>query len=840
MWPSRGEALSHTLAAEQAIADLTSDALSRWIATVGREVLPTFRSQLAASGASYNGDPNSQPDPPPRLDAFLSGSSSGSWDQLSGTLILSGLAGIWALAAWHTANALDNGPFAVPTGESPELPDEVIKVLKAATDLDRAAIKDIYRTVSVAPGLRNRLTDMLDAQRQFVADVPALVHRAVSTAIAELPADADNTAIRMTVSQTMKPASLEMRDLCRDQGYQAAGVQNDAVLAVAKFDADADELEKLWIATIDSRTRDTHFAADGQRAPLKGKFTVGGVELDRPGDPTGPAREVRNCRCRVGVLAHDERLPDEVDRHTERGPGNSTVRNRHGSQADEVARRADKGVIRARDDTQDGLGRTAAGGIDMTVTAAVGNVNPDGSTVVAEGFVGDDGTVVVTDQLADDGSTDESAGEMYRTFTDQPVAQIGVPTSDGRLIATDVDMSYREMPLPLMWMKQTGSGFGGHTEAFTVGVIESASMGDGIVKASGYLLNTPESDEAANELAHGVSGPSVDLAATEWKLTDANGKEISEEDWWDMPMDAEVYQTITKAELIGTTLVATPAFGSTKLSLDADRQSRNVAVVASAAEDFRPRVYPAAMFAKPALTGPTLPTMDPDTGRIFGHLACFGQCHRSIQSQCVMAPRSKSDYSQFHTSPAVRLDDGSSLPVGRLTVGTGHAKDWMGGPAAMAHYDNTGTCFALVRVYEDEFGVSFSGVAHPTATAEQIEAGITAPLSGDWRDFGQGLELVAALSVNTPGFAARGRDGADGRPAALVASLGPAPSTKRGGTKGLTLDDIRTAVAETLRESLNAVHTQAEAMELLARAERTVGKPPTPNDEIAALLGGRK
>lgn len=467
-----------------------------------------------------------------------------------------------------------------------------------------------------------------------------------------------------------------------------------------------------------------------------------------------------------------------------------------------------------------------------TVTAAVGDKTADGGIVVAEGLVTDDGNVVYTD-TGDDGD-----GEMFRTFTDQPVAMVGTPTSDGRVLAGDIDLSVRDCPLPLMWMKQTGSGFGGHTEAFTVGVIESAKMGDGVISASGYMLNTPEADEASSELGHGVTAPSVDLAATEWKLTDADGKEISEEDWWDMPMDAEVYQTITAAELIGTTLVATPAFGSTKLQLDAERSSRNVAIVASAAEDFRPRVYPAKFFAKPALTGPTLPTMD-DEGRIFGHLACFGECHRSIQSQCVMAPRSKTNYSHFHTSPAVRLDDGSSVSVGRLTVGTGHASDRISGAAAMAHYDNTGTCFALVRVYEDEYGVSFSGVPHPTATAEQIESGITAPLSGDWRSFGDGLELVAALAVNTPGFAARGREDDRGRAVTLVASLGPAPSA-RGGAEHLTLSDIRSAVAESVRESLAAVRTEAETMELLARAERTVGKPPTPSEQIAAMLGGRK
>ena len=846
MWPqSKGEALDHTLAAEQAISDLVSEAIERWLPSVREHVLPTLAGRLAASGSSYNGDPNEDRRPgkslPPDISAFTSASAAGRWDQHSGELILTGLAVIWAIAFSQTRYALNIADEVGDVGVSDQLetltiPHDVAKIITAATKLSADEIQAAVSLVqhSVYASARD---DLVAAFQSYVDDIPALIARTVQAAVNNMAEDqaASNDAVRLTISQAMSPASVEMRDLARDQGYQAAGVQNHAVLAAARSDEDADELEKVWIATMDSRTRDTHFAADGQRAPLKGKFTVGGVQLDRPGDPTGPAREVRNCRCRVGVLARDESLPDEVDRHTERLAGrDATASRREGSAGDEVARRHGKGIVRARDDDE-GIGRTASGGVDMSksVTAAVGDktrdIHGNEVTIVSEGMITDDGKTIVTD------TGDDADAEMFRTFTDQPVAAIGTPTSDGRLIDSNVNLTVRECPLPLMWMKTTGSGFGGHTEAFTVGVIESAAIDGDVIKASGYMLNTPEADEACNEIGHGVSAPSIDLAATEWKLTDADGKEISEEDWWDMPMDAEVYQTITAGELIGTTLVATPAFGSTKLALNDERESRNVAVVASAAEDFRPRVYPAAMFADPKLTGPTLPTMD-DNGRIFGHLACFGECHRSIQSQCVMAPRSRSNYAQFHTSPAVRLDDGSSLPVGRLTVNTGHASDKLTGPAAMSHYDNTGACFALVRVGEDQHGIWFSGVAHPAATAEQIESGITAPLSGDWRDFGAGLELVAALAVNTPGFAARGRDHADGRPATLVASLGPAPGSVVKANQHLTLDDIRAAV----RESLVAERTAAETMALLERAERTVGKLPTPNEEIAMLLGGRK
>lgn len=54
---------------------------------------------------------------------------------------------------------------------------------------------------------------------------------------------------------------------------------------------------KVWLATGDHRTRPSHRAADGDKVPIDGQFTVGGGTLRYPGDPTGPAEETINCRC---------------------------------------------------------------------------------------------------------------------------------------------------------------------------------------------------------------------------------------------------------------------------------------------------------------------------------------------------------------------------------------------------------------------------------------------------------------------------------------------------------------------------------------------------------------
>lgn len=803
MWPTIGEALSRTLADEACIENLTAEALRQWLPQVTGGVVP---NALIAAAADTPPEPQ-----PAQVAAYQS-----QWETAAVEVVLAGMAALWAINVVEALAGLGLAPLVAPSLPNLGQRDPgALSVVAGSLGKTKREVIDADDLIISTPALASARDDFIAKRKPAVFAVPAHVERKVEMATAEviplasgehesLPTPAEQTTVlRTAAKEALDPAGPDMRQVARDQGYQAAGVQNHAVVTAAGRSEDSDELEKTWIATIDGKTRPTHFAADGQRTPLAGTFTIGGELLAYPADPAGSAAETANCRCRVGILAKDEKLPGEVDRHTERLNGRDSVQvNRQGSQRDEINRRAEKGNVRARD-TNDGLGRTAAGGWSA----------PSETEYTMPPIV---------------------IGQTYRTFTNAVLAVIGEPTSDGRILVDGIDLSVRELPLPLQWCEQVE---GGHLSSYTVGVIESASMQGGRVTGSGYILNTDEADQAAELIQHKVSGPSVDLAGAEWKYVDAQGNEIT--DLYDaMESDTEIFMAITKAELIGTTLVAMPAFGTTSITLNADREERDVGLVASAAAEFRPREYDPRLFADPQLSGPTLPTMGED-GRIYGHLAVWNQCHRSIQSECVLVPHSPSEYSHFHTSPALRMTDGSKLPVGRLTVGTGHADPRMGARPAAAHYDNTGSCFALVRVGEDSHGVWFSGVAHPLASAEQIEAGITAPLSGDWRNMGSGLDLIAALAVNTPGFAARGRDDDQGAPAALVASVGPSRHTQSGGIEHLSREDIRNIMVEAIEETRRNALASDETAALLARADQAVGappEPPTPTEEAIAML----
>lgn len=184
----------------------------------------------------------------------------------------------------------------------------------------------------------------------------------------------------------------------------------------------------------------------------------------------------------------------------------------------------------------------------------------------------------------------------------------------------------------------------------------------------------------------------------------------------------------------------------------------------TAAAPVRP---PAHWFDDPMLEGPTPLTVTAD-GQVKGHLALWNVCHFGMQDVCRMAPHSNTNYQYFMTG-SVLTADGTQRRVGRITLGTGHANLRLGYIPAADHYDNTGTAAAVVAAGEDRFGPWVAGATVPGLPESKIAELRRSPLSGDWRPTPKGLELVAALAVNTPGFPVVGLN-ADGSVQSLVAA----------------------------------------------------------------------
>lgn len=55
--------------------------------------------------------------------------------------------------------------------------------------------------------------------------------------------------------------------------------------------------QKRWVSVHDNRTRHAHLSADGQTVDSNAFFTVGGEQMEFPGDPEASGEQTINCRC---------------------------------------------------------------------------------------------------------------------------------------------------------------------------------------------------------------------------------------------------------------------------------------------------------------------------------------------------------------------------------------------------------------------------------------------------------------------------------------------------------------------------------------------------------------
>lgn len=334
------------------------------------------------------------------------------------------------------------------------------------------------------------------------------------------------------------------------------------------------------------------------------------------------------------------------------------------------------------------------------------------------------------------------------------LARIGVPTGDGRILAPGAITS-RDLPLPLSWQRQSADGHGG---SIVVARIESISITDDMVTASGSLL-AEDGWQVIEHIEAGVIGPSLDLDDLEYVIDD---------------QDRAV---VTRGRIAGATLVAIPAFADVSITLeplpvppmapelvpagvqpdvtgfeDDGVFAAELAAFTSNASAQLARTEalpPLEWFTNPVLTALTPLTVTTD-GRVYGHVAGWDSCHVGLPG-CVTPPASQTGYSYFMVGEQ-RTADGATVPVGTLTVGGGHADPQLGFRAAAEHYDDIGTAVARVFAGEDEHGIWVSGWILPDADPLRVEQFKASPVSGDWRRIGGSLELIAVCSVNTPGF----------------------------------------------------------------------------------------
>lgn len=257
---------------------------------------------------------------------------------------------------------------------------------------------------------------------------------------------------------------------------------------------------------------------------------------------------------------------------------------------------------------------------------------------------------------------------------------------------------------------------------------------------------------------------------------------------------------------------------------EAEAASAEAALVAAAVATVR-EPLPADAFTEPELDG-YQPGYRVEGGRIFGHVTNRAACHRSWAASCVTPPESPSNYAIANRYEVITSE--GPLEVGRFTTGLGavgsgcachpgasiddhYCPGDRSAAAAIAHYDRLHT-IADVMIGENEAGsVWIAGVMRPGLPDGAPRVLERRVLSGDWRPWGTGSELIEVLALATqePGFTHRTKHNAAAY--TLIASAGPATPAS---TPAAAADDA--AVRQVVREELAREREEASARRSLA------------------------
>lgn len=632
----------------------------------------------------------------------------------------------------------------LPPDEDEVIPPELHDQVRRLTDRERAQLVKLliasYQAHEIAWDVHGNFTqEMLDkigAHASFAAekDLRDAYRSVIQTAAEEgysIPRTAGAVSEAVDGIAAYRATALARTDLI---GLVNAASQS----AASEAFAGREDVTKTWLATNDDRTRETHAEADGQEVPLNEYFDVGGAPLMYPGDPDGPDEEVINCRCTQVYSGSGEPPPEQ-----------------------EIVASA------VRDDTY-----------------------PAPRTTEEEGVSAEPVTAAVTITVEDNGQP--ATADRQRTAWEGILAIEGAPTSDGRYLIPG-EIGHRDLPLPLAPSHEDQHA----TE--TVGRIDTLEWipvaefnQDGfdlpddlpphavVIWGTGSFDGSPEAQDALRQLENGV-GVSLDLPIERKAFIDATTfEEVDPEVVLENADPLEIlfggtpdgYLRGMGGKIGGLSLASIAAFEETTIrvveghaivasgfalrrgvirqSILKDVVTEQDVLVASAA----PIAPPRAWFFVDEPDEPTPITILPD-GQFYGHLALWNSCHagksNGAYSACMYAPPSPSGYMHYHLG-AMLCDDGSEVPVGRVTIGTGHAPLNLNAAKARAHYDNTGTVVGFCRAKDGIFGIWVCGAIKSDATAEQIRDFRACPPSGDWRSVDGRLELQAALAVNTPAY----------------------------------------------------------------------------------------
>lgn len=375
--------------------------------------------------------------------------------------------------------------------------------------------------------------------------------------------------------------------------------------------------------------------------------------------------------------------------------------------------------------------------------------------------------------------TEEEATEEAFVAWEGILALEGAPTGDARYLMPG-EIGERDYPLPFMVQTINDEGHKGSELGGRIDLIERIPLAEFdkedfdltdlpdttvIVWGSGVFDDSEAGQNGVRVIENG-GGVSVDLAVTEVLFLDPETYEevnMDDLDLMDILFGGGDFVTGIKGQIMGATVLPFPAFEEAEIQVVTASGSDRVMsipmtfapkitrlVLTASAAGMAPLKPPRDWFEMPEPDRPTALTVTED-GRVYGHLAAWGQCHTGFKDYCQMAPRSRNNYKFFHLGE-IDTADGDVLSVGKITVGTGHAPISYGSKKALEHYDNTGTVAAFVKAMDGRHGIWLSGAIRSDLPAERVRDLKACPPSGDWRLENGALELQGILSVVIPGF----------------------------------------------------------------------------------------
>lgn len=524
-------------------------------------------------------------------------------------------------------------------------------------------------------------------------------------------------------------------------------------------------MRKEWQATEDARTRPEHHEADGQTVGFSDPFIVGGASLAFPGDPTGPASLVINCRCAILAVfdPNDLNLNDNgtvitlnAAAYQEENAMPWSVQTDNpecGEGQHAVVKDADGTVEGCHDTRDEALAQVAALYASETDSIPASNRNtvPWSGVLVVEGTRTGDG----------------------REF------------APGALTWPEVGQT-ESLELDLGWMYERAHGGMSTDKVATVGRIDTITRVGNELHGTGVInLDSEWGRRAAREMGTRdgpgfLAGVSIDAddpedpfqadieyvfpegcSLTEAEVTAEGGESLAE------PAQAgcEVPESVRyhTGRIRAATLVAIPAFVEGRIYLD-QPVSTDIpvddmdTVTASAYTITIPDLPPVEWFSEPEDEPEIGAITVTEDGRFYGYLAPKQVAHRGIRNKRVTVPTGNVDYGIWMNRATI-VDDGrggfTKIATGPITMDCGHAPMSPKGAARREHYDNACSVVATARVGENSRGVWISGALMPGVNADQVSRMMACQLSGDWgphRERPGKRELAAALLVPVPGF----------------------------------------------------------------------------------------